>query len=420
MKLPKGVGSEKSLQINTIKTKRAVSAMFPAIAEIGGVRKDALKWHPNGLAIDVMIPGGTVRGGANPEGEALGDQIFEFIKANASALGVDMGATLWKTDAGGDHFNHLHIATTGGGYPDKYTEFAMPGVPAMAKGGPTPNVMGPLDAKGGHLAVVHPKEFMISARGRAPVPDSFLHALNQGQVSAADLPGYFPGGAIRPLAAAAQPTPPPRPPVVPARTMQPRTAPAIPTQPTTPAPSPAPAAAPPPMATPTPTPRLSIAAQGGAPAPSIIAANQGAGGINHNVDWMNTLIQSSASNIGQLVSTGMSIASMGAAGVPGAGAIGAAGPFAAGGIQQVGKIAEGVVNVVSSALVGNVPGSFGGKAGESPYGRVIKTPNESQPPSGGGGGRSYTFNGISDINRLMDRIELNDKIEAQATLASKY
>lgn len=414
MKLPKGVGSEKGLQVNTIRTKRAVSAMFPGIAKIGGWREDALKWHPNGLAIDVMIPGWDTA-----EGKAYGDQVYSFVKANAGALGVDLGATLWQTK---DHYDHIHIATTGGGYPDKHTEYSMPGVPAMDKGGPTPNYMGPVDSKGGHLAVVHPKEFMISARGRAAVPDGFLHKLNQGIVDPKELGlnGYAAGGAIRPMAAAmARPIPPPRPPVVPARTMnpqpqQPKVVPTAPAQQATPAPAPS---APTTAAAP---PQQSANVQGAAPAQSIIAANQGAGGINHNVDWMNTLIQSSASNLGQLASTAMSIASMGGAGIPGMGAVGAAGPFVAGGIQQGGKIVEGIVNVVSSALVGSVPGSFGGKAGESPYGRVIKTPTEAAPPSGPGGGRNYTFNGISDINRLMDRIELNDKMESQATLAKVY
>jgi hypothetical protein len=296
--------------------------------------------------------------------------------------------------------------------------------PGFEKGGPTPDYMGPVDNKGGHLAVVHPREFMISARGRASVPDGFLHKLNQGIVDPTELGlrGYWDGGSVM-KAAMARPTPP-RPPVVPARTMQPRpqqprTAPAAPAPSATPAPSssPAPSAPPSPAA----PPQQSIAAQGGAPAPSIIAANQGAGGINHNVDWMNTLIRSSASNLGQLASTAMSIASMGGAGIPGMGAIGAAGPFVAGGIQQGGKVVEGIVNVVSSALVGSVPGSFGGKAGESPYGRVIKTPTEAQPPSGQGrGGNTYNLNGISDIDRLMDRIELNDKMSEQATLAKAY
>ena len=44
------------MQVETILVARAVSAAFPEIRNIGGVRPDALKWHPNGMAIDVMIP----------------------------------------------------------------------------------------------------------------------------------------------------------------------------------------------------------------------------------------------------------------------------------------------------------------------------------------------------------------------------
>ncbi|MEH3135350.1 MAG: hypothetical protein PGN30_10160 [Mycolicibacterium neoaurum] len=296
--------------------------------------------------------------------------------------------------------------------------------PGFEKGGPTPDYMGPVDSKGGHLAVVHPKEFMISARGRAAVSDSFLHKLNRGVVDPAELGlrGYAAGGAIRPLAAAAIRPTPPRPPVTPARTLNPRPAqPSTPAQarPAAPAPSTgAPAA--PPAAPPTAAAQQQQrpVAASGMPSSSIIAKNQGAGGINHNVDWMNTLIQSSASNLGQLASTAMSIASMGGAGIPGMGAIGAAGPFVAGGIQQGGKIVEGIVNVVSSALVGSVPGSFGGETGASPYGRVIAP--DPQAAVTGGSQTTNNFNGISDINRLMDRIELNDKMTTQATLAKHY
>ena len=35
---------------------RAISAAFPEIKEIGGVRSDSLHWHPDGLALDIMIP----------------------------------------------------------------------------------------------------------------------------------------------------------------------------------------------------------------------------------------------------------------------------------------------------------------------------------------------------------------------------
>jgi hypothetical protein len=54
--LPAGVASEVGLQVKTIWAARAISVMFPEITNLGGFRQDPLKWHPNGLAIDVMIP----------------------------------------------------------------------------------------------------------------------------------------------------------------------------------------------------------------------------------------------------------------------------------------------------------------------------------------------------------------------------
>jgi len=68
--LPAGVAPERGLQVRTIFVARSISALFPEIHQIGGVRPDALRWHPDGLALDVMI--------ANPssaEGIALGNQI---------------------------------------------------------------------------------------------------------------------------------------------------------------------------------------------------------------------------------------------------------------------------------------------------------------------------------------------------------
>ena len=54
--LPVGVAYEAGLQPNTIVAARAVSARFPQIADIDGVRPDSKPWHPSGLAIDIMIP----------------------------------------------------------------------------------------------------------------------------------------------------------------------------------------------------------------------------------------------------------------------------------------------------------------------------------------------------------------------------
>jgi hypothetical protein len=124
--LDAGVAPEQGLQIKTIWVARAISMMYPEITTIGGYRQDALKWHPNGLAIDVMIPDHT-----SDEGIELGNQIAGLALANAERWGVihviwrqgfypGIGAPSWTADYGSEtlnHFDHIHIATDGGGYP---------------------------------------------------------------------------------------------------------------------------------------------------------------------------------------------------------------------------------------------------------------------------------------------------------------
>jgi hypothetical protein len=124
--LPAGVAPENGLQVHTIRAARAISVMFPEITTIGGYRQDALKWHPNGLAIDVMIPNYH-----SDEGIELGNQIAGLALANAKRWGVihviwrqgfypGIGAPSWTADYGNEtanHFDHVHIATDGGGYP---------------------------------------------------------------------------------------------------------------------------------------------------------------------------------------------------------------------------------------------------------------------------------------------------------------
>ena len=124
--LPRGVAPEDRLQIKTIWAARAIGVLFPEIKTIGGYRQDALKWHPNGLAIDVMIPNYH-----SPEGIALGNQIAGYAVANAKRWGIlhviwrqrlypGIGAPSWTADYGNEtlnHYDHVHIATNGGGYP---------------------------------------------------------------------------------------------------------------------------------------------------------------------------------------------------------------------------------------------------------------------------------------------------------------
>ena len=124
--LPPGVGIERGLQVRTILVERAISARFPEVTNIGGMRQDSLHWHPQGLAIDVMIPHYDT-----PAGKDLGDRIVAFVFQNADRFGLDnviwqqtyyplSGKPRLMADLGNDdanHYTHVHIATTGGGYP---------------------------------------------------------------------------------------------------------------------------------------------------------------------------------------------------------------------------------------------------------------------------------------------------------------
>ncbi len=123
--LPVGVAPENGLQVNTIRVARAISVMFPEITTIGGYRQDPLPWHPNGLAIDVMIPNHN-----SEDGIDLGNQIAGLALANSKRWGVihviwrqgfypGIGAPSWTADYGNEtanHYDHVHIATNGGGY----------------------------------------------------------------------------------------------------------------------------------------------------------------------------------------------------------------------------------------------------------------------------------------------------------------
>jgi hypothetical protein len=117
--LPAGVAPERGLQVDTILAARSISAVFPEIHNIGGVRPDALRWHPNGLALDVMIPNPS-----SAEGIALGNEIAAYALKNAARFSLQ--DVIWRgtyytpsgpQGSGYGHFDHVHITTTGGGYP---------------------------------------------------------------------------------------------------------------------------------------------------------------------------------------------------------------------------------------------------------------------------------------------------------------
>ena len=117
--LPPGVGSEQGLQIDTILAERNISAYFPEITTMIGVRPDSKPWHPRGLALDVMIPNA-----GSSEGIALGNAIRDYALRNAGRFGLQdviwRGVYYTPAGPGGSgygHFDHVHITTTGGGYP---------------------------------------------------------------------------------------------------------------------------------------------------------------------------------------------------------------------------------------------------------------------------------------------------------------
>ena len=111
--LPVGVANEAGMQANTVLVARAISARFPQIGTIDGVRPDSKPWHPNGLAIDIMIPNPS-----SPEGIALGDEIKAYVMSNAGRFG--MQDVIWRgtyytpggpSGSGYGHFDHVHVTT---------------------------------------------------------------------------------------------------------------------------------------------------------------------------------------------------------------------------------------------------------------------------------------------------------------------
>ncbi|AQT78326.1 hypothetical protein B1R94_02350 [Mycolicibacterium litorale] len=86
--LPEGFASPSHLTPLAEQLNRIVSAQFPQIAQTGGIggwrAHDPFPDHPSGRALDIMV-------GNN---RALGEQINQFLQANAAQLGIQY--TLWQ------------------------------------------------------------------------------------------------------------------------------------------------------------------------------------------------------------------------------------------------------------------------------------------------------------------------------------
>lgn len=123
--LPVSDAPEGGLQVKTILAARAVSDAFPAITNMIGVRPDPKPWHPSGRAVDVMIPNP-----GSPEGVGLGDAIRDFALANAERFALQ--DVIWRgtyytpegpRGSGYGHYDHVHITTHGGGFPNGGEEY---------------------------------------------------------------------------------------------------------------------------------------------------------------------------------------------------------------------------------------------------------------------------------------------------------
>lgn len=71
-----------------------ITATYPGVQSIGGVRPDARPDHPSGHAIDIMI--GSDMG--------LGDAINADVLSQTGRFGVKY--TMWRV---ANHFNHVHV-----------------------------------------------------------------------------------------------------------------------------------------------------------------------------------------------------------------------------------------------------------------------------------------------------------------------
>ncbi|WP_114560700.1 SH3 domain-containing protein [Desertihabitans aurantiacus] len=118
---PSGSGVESGLQPNAVAVHRAICHQFPSITSFGGVRSDSIPGHPEGRAVDAMIPNYS-----SGSGNALGWEVARYVRAHASELGVTeviFDQKIWTTQRSGEgwrtmgnrggatanHRDHVHV-----------------------------------------------------------------------------------------------------------------------------------------------------------------------------------------------------------------------------------------------------------------------------------------------------------------------
>lgn len=109
-----GSAVESGLSSNAVAVHRAVCGAFPQVTSYGGVRPGDSGEHGTGQALDIMITG------------SVGDQIAEWVRANAAALGVSeviWSQRIWTVQRSSEgwrymedrgsltanHYDHVHV-----------------------------------------------------------------------------------------------------------------------------------------------------------------------------------------------------------------------------------------------------------------------------------------------------------------------
>jgi hypothetical protein len=334
---------------------------------------------------------------AQTYGPQIKELIFDYpgfgMTINNGRVVGPFGAFYTLAQAG-DHSDHVHVAFAGGGA-------------AAGPGGPHADMIPAYLSSGEHVLTAED----VSAMGGQDAVYKFRGALHRAYG------GDIPEGVV---------IPPPKPNFDPGAGAQKKTVPMPTPAKVTPGPAPTPrGAAPLPPPAPAKILPAPIAAPGEAPdvngdqgiAKSASAPLTGMGlapaSSDHVLPALSTGIMSTASVIGNIVSTAISAAGAGAGGGAGGMGAGQAGALAAGLITEGGKIAVGLANVGSSFLVGNITGGTSPNAS----GDTLR-PVQNAPITSPGRTQVNTFNGM-DVVRVFQELDLRNSQDQQAALAHR-